>query len=587
MTLDIAELNRLNHAKVSRIIVRQRGPFLATLKPAGFLGGDLFARYRRATEGAGFDPAEKCQTAPVNKVAILLGRLQAEGFALEVEPALAATIQAASREAEQNYEQAARHAKRVDLELRERGLELYPFQKEGIAWLSKRAGAMLSDEMGLGKTIQAIVALPEMAPVLVVCPALVKGTWGRELGKWRPDYRVTVLAGKGSFRWPVPGEVVITNYDVLPETVAEETGEIDRYGKKLKVHFLPKEIQDACPKSLQVIGDEIHLTKNSKAKRTLAWRAITSTAIAGGGRIVGLTGTPMLNETPELWSVLVGLGLAQEAFGSYDGFFTLMGGKKVKYGTEWGTPSPMVGPRLARVTLRRKRAEVLPQLPGKTYRDIDVEVTAKVLKKIPDAPPEWETLDAKSDLPSFTGYSAARMALAEAKIPAMLELVESFEEQGEKLVVFSAHLGPINELARRPGWAIITGDTAPALRTEIEEKFQRGELKGLGATIQAGGVGITLTAASHALFVDQAFTPALNAQAEDRICRIGQTRGCVITRLVADCKLDRAIHGLITRKQFLISASVDAAVGTAPDVEDAGVGWDALVSASEPGSDAQ
>jgi SNF2 family DNA or RNA helicase len=155
--------------------------------------------------------------------------------------------------------------------------------------------------------------------------------------------------------------------------------------------------------------------------------------------------------------------------------------------------------------------------------------------------------------------SEVRASLATAKIPALVEIVADIEEADEPIVVFSAHRAPIDHLGTRDGWAAITGDTPATARTEIEARFQRGELRGVAATIQAGGVAITLTRAHRAVFVDQDWTPALNAQAEDRICRIGQDRGVIITRLIADHTLDRRIAEVLASKTAIIDGSVDAA----------------------------
>jgi SNF2 family DNA or RNA helicase len=178
----------------------------------------------------------------------------------------------------------------------------------------------------------------------------------------------------------------------------------------------------------------------------------------------------------------------------------------------------------------------------------------------------WERYESYLDdpqhtesLPAFELLSAARAALATAKIPALLELVEDLEEQEEPCVIFSAHRAPIDALAEREGWAVITGDTSATKRTEIEEKFQRGELRGIGATIAAGGTAITLTRASRMIFVDRDWTPALNEQAEDRIHRIGSKKPVLYTNLVADHVLDRRIAEVLGRKRALIDASVDAA----------------------------
>jgi hypothetical protein len=68
-----------------------------------------------------------------------------------------------------------------------------------------------------GKTVQALRALPKDARCLCVVPACVKYNWRDECNKWRPDLEAVVLNGKTAFRWPAPGQVVIINYDVLPE----------------------------------------------------------------------------------------------------------------------------------------------------------------------------------------------------------------------------------------------------------------------------------------------------------------------------------------------------------------------------------
>jgi len=126
------------------------------------------------------------------------------------------------------------------------------------------------------------------------------------------------------------------------------------------------------------------------------------------------------------------------------------------------------------------------------------------------------------------------------------------------------------------------GGTPNDERTSIEESFQRGELLGIAATIQAGGVAITLTRSHHALFTDLEWTPALNAQAEDRICRIGQTNGCIITRLQANHVLDERINELLSQKQTLITSSVDAArvvESATPDISDCDFGL--MIKAAE------
>jgi SWI/SNF-related matrix-associated actin-dependent regulator 1 of chromatin subfamily A len=217
--------------------------------------------------------------------------------------------------------------------------------------------------------------------------------------------------------------------------------------------------------------------------------------------------------------------------------------------------------------LRRRRTEVLPDLPTKTHIDISApiddvtraladEVIAKLREKGIDIAAALEN----SKLPViFELISKVRGALATAKIPAMLEAIEEIEATGEPQLVFCAHRAPIDLLEGRPGWAVITGDVSPDKRSAIVHEFQSGRLRGVGITIKAGGVGLTLTRAHQALFVDLEWTPALNCQAEDRIVRIGQDRGCIIRRLIAAHELEERVAEKLLEKQLLIDGSVERA----------------------------
>jgi hypothetical protein len=160
-------------------------------------------------------------------------------------------------------------------------------------------------------------------------------------------------------------------------------------------------------------------------------------------------------------------------------------------------------------------------------------------------------------IPNFEQFSEIRARLAEARIPAVVEIVESYEESDTPLVVFSAHKAPVKVLGDREGWDCITGDTPPKERRDIVKAFQSGQLKGVACTVQAGGVGITLTRASTALFVDLDWTPAWNLQAEDRLRRIGQTKKVLIQHLQSNHPLDKHIQKLIRYKMELMQKSLD------------------------------
>ncbi len=569
----------------SFVVIRSRG-----------LPLERFKAFREAIEGARFDRPRRANLAQLDKVPTILRKLREGNFPVDVQPALVRALQEHTAQQWIDLKGAQERATKIDAELKARGMSLYPFQRTGTSWLATRTGALLSDEMGLGKTIQALTALPAAVPVLVVAPAVAKGVWLRELTKWRPQLRVSVLKGRDSFRWPEQGEVLVTNYDILPEIHAKTcpgtlpaepcggclTG-INGMGIRVKMpghkkgcnekgNLLEARPCPGCHKILKtsradtvIVADEAHALKSSKARRTQRFRALSEAVRENDGRVWLLTATPLLNNPQELWNVYAAAGLAQEAFGTWKTFIKLFEGRSLFFGGyEWGTPQGEVAERIRRVALRRIRNEVLPDLPEKTHRELVVDIDRKALSACDKYMEEIGGLDQlihliEKDGIKFDTMSRVRSALATAKTPAMMALIPEFEDAGEPVVVFSAHRFPIDLLKKRPGWRVITGDTNPKERTEIEEQFQRGELKGVGCTIKAGGVAITLTRAHQSIFVDREYTPALNNQAEDRICRIGQTRGCIITILVADHQLDIRLAELLTRKQRLISQSVDAA----------------------------
>jgi hypothetical protein len=208
--------------------------------------------------------------------------------------------------------------------------------------------------------------------------------------------------------------------------------------------------------------------------------------------------------------------------------------------------------------LRRTKPEVLTHLPPKTYQDVLVEVGSKKLLKMSEKMMTMLVEHGSENIPDFTEFSRVRAELAKDRISALEDIVESFEEANEPVVVFSAHRAPIEAMGKRDGWAVIMGDTNPDDREDAVMAFQAGMLKGIACTIKAGGVGITLTKSSKMVFCDLEWNPALNLQAEDRICRIGQTASNLqYIRLVSDCPMDLHVLKLIDKKKTMIEAAIE------------------------------
>jgi len=525
-----------------RVILRENEHKHVVVESLGYLGGS-FDKFKRSVAGARFNWDRKEWAAESIEVAMrIAAKLRDAGFAVVMTPWVREQIEGEAVATKKSVLGAVERLREVEKQLAARGKFLFEFQRQDVLWLSSRKRSINCNEQGLGKTVQALAALPknEECGTIVVGPAIAKGVWKREAAAWRPDLEVTVLEGRKSFRMPRRGEMVVLNYDILPDS-------------RVATALMSK----ARDHEVCLVGDEAHMLKSYKSERHKRFAALADKA----DRVMLLTGTPLPNKPPELWTLLQLAGVALETFGSYREFVRLFSGKKLPFGGyEWGDPMPECGDRLKTALVRHTKQEVLKDLPAKTYQVIEVDVSA-ASRKVLDS--ELEALGptflrAKdiSEIP-FHMLSRSREVLARCKLGAVEEFVEGFEDSGTPIIVFGAHRAVVDELGKRPGWASITGDTKD--RSKIEESFQRGELKGLSATIQAAGTALTLTRSWNVLFVDRSYTPADNEQAEDRANRIGQTNGVNIYDMVADHVIDKRVFEITTLKRRRIDHSVERA----------------------------
>jgi len=278
------------------------------------------------------------------------------------------------------------------------------------------------------------------------------------------------------------------------------------------------------------------------------------------GWSVGLTATPMMNEPSELFVLCEVFGVERLAWDNWPAYVRLFGGVQDHWGRmHWHLrDQAQARERLARVSLRRRQADVLPDLPSLSYRQIPVTLPRNLIKELDSLGKvmaheldEWEFHDT---MPDFTNWSEAKSELAALKYHIASDLAKEFELAREPVLVFSDHRFCIDALGKRPGWAVITGDTKPNKRQDIVDKFQLDSYHGLAMTIKAGGVGFNLTNASHVLFIDRAVTPSLNFQAICRAWRSGQKNPVLVTDLICTHPLERRIHKILMTKQILIES---------------------------------
>ncbi len=533
--------------------------------------GSPTLEYRQACAGARYDMTTGRSVAPTVEVAMRISeRLTKLGHVVLMEDELRGLLVSEAASTRSNVVDARDRLERFEAIAAKSGRSLFPFQRQDVLWISSRKRIVNCNEMGLGKSVETLAALPERGANVVVCPAIAKGVWMREAARWRPDLKPIIINGHGNFRFPLRNELVILNYDILPTDFDEADARYVEFMKSQGIEFV-------------VVGDEAHYLKNKRSMRSKAFAKLVSLA----SRAMLLTGTPLPNKPDELWNVLDVLGVAHEAFVSKKEFARVFNGTEVWHncgeceaclanparepgtklkcarrrwrGYDWGEPTPEAGERLKTVLVRHLRSEVLPDLPGKIHRIIDVDPTSRkdldmTLAEFPGFL-EYEDLS----LIPFDKMSRARALLCNLKLDAALDIAREHEDMKEPLVVFSAHRAVIDVLAKRPGWAGIVGGIDNDKRTQIEDDFQAGKIFAIAATIGAASTAITLTRSKHVYFVDHSWVPADNQQAEDRVCRIGQTRGVIVSHLVIDHPLDAHMFKLLAKKQGIIDSSVEKA----------------------------
>lgn len=450
----------------------------------------------------------------------------------------------------------------------------FDYQVTGVRWLDAVKAGLLADEPGLGKTFQACGAAD--ARVIVVCPAAMRVEWQREFTKWRPEFTSYIVTGTKPLD---PGllwqyDVIIVNYDILSAHVEAIT---------------------AVPVTTLIV-DEAHNVKTLKAfgktaklsgsKRSIAVAQIAAHATE---KRFFLTGTPLENRPIELWPILYMIN--PQRFWNYalygqffcDGKLAEVGrrGQRVKtWDFSGASNTPKLHRLLSQMMLRRKK-EIL-NLPPKRRQTIYVPLDDKTGREYASALRDFVAWTEENGgpiavikhlaSPAVTKLTALRKLAAIGKIDAAIEwIVAHAEGTGRPLVVMAHHrdvtVGLSDKLReiefRTPSGprkfrvGQIIGGMSEKERTSDKDSFQRGEIDVIVCSIQAAGVGLTLTRASDTLFVERAWKPALLVQAEDRIYRIGQKNSCTITYLDAAGTVDEWLQILLKDKQSTVSGVVD------------------------------
>ncbi len=439
--------------------------------------------------------------------------------------------------------------------------ELRPYQVEGVQWLKRLhesgCNGCLADDMGLGKTLQTLTLLQslkekgELNTSLLVAPVVTLANWEREIERFCPEIRFYRHAGN---KRPKDSSA-FGDYDLII----------------LSYHTLRNDVDIFMDYSFDyIILDEAHYIKNHSSRIYKAIRTLQA------AHRLSLTGTPLENNTMELWSQFSFLnpGLLGGRQHFYRNF-TLPIEKK-------GDEQSMEALRetVAPFLLRRKKEDVLDDLPPKEiiihYSDMGTE-QARLYKKYRDyyrarvmGLLDDEGLAGGTSIqifqfllklrqlaiyPPLTGEEEA-LQVGSSKMDALWDILDEVQRENHKILVFSQFLGSLEAMGkycREREWkySSITGQT-PDRDKEIQQFQQEKDRRIFLLSLKAGGVGINLTAADYVVIFDPWWNPSVERQAIDRAHRMGQTRKVLSYKMITRGSIEEKILKMQQEKTALM-----------------------------------
>ncbi|MEW9698611.1 SNF2 helicase associated domain-containing protein [Paenibacillus sp. SI8] len=428
---------------------------------------------------------------------------------------------------------------------------LRDYQKYGFGWMKTlahyRFGGILADDMGLGKTLQSIAfivsMLPEIRerklPAIIVSPASLVYNWRNEFKKFAPELLVVIADGTRVERTKILKHAA--NVDVIIASYPLLRRDIDLYVDS-SFHTL--------------ILDEAQVFKNYATQTAQAVKVIRAQYR------FALTGTPVENRLEELWSI-------------FDAVFpALFPARKAFNELSRETVAKRIRPFL----LRRLKTDVLKELPEKieSLQASELLPEQKKLYAAYLAELQQETLKhlneqgfQKNRIKILAGLTRLRQLCchpslfvedytgSSAKFEQLLEIIEDCRSAGKRLLIFSQFTQMLALMERELSvqgvpYFYLDGQTPPAERVELCNRFNGGERDLFLLSLKAGGTGLNLTGADTVVLYDLWWNPAVEQQAADRAHRIGQQNVVQVIRLVTQGTVEDKMYELQQRKKNLI-----------------------------------
>jgi len=289
---------------------------------------------------------------------------------------------------------------------------------------------------------------------------------------------------------------------------------------------------------------------------------------------IAMTGTPLMNTPLDLYIIFKWLGYDTHSFYAFKNHYCIFGGYG-GYETVGYKNLDELQDRLNKFMLRRLKNDVL-DLPDKLYIDEYVEMTPKQsqiykevsmeikahIDEIAISPNPLAQLIRLRQATGYTGILSSTIKES-AKLDRMEELVDETIANGQKVVIFSNWTQMTDAIydrlfSKQYGIMRITGETPDNTRQDIVNSFQNTDMcQVLIGTIGAMGTGLTLTAGTVEIFMDEPWNKALKEQAEDRCHRIGAKQNVTIYTLLTKNTIDERIHDIVEQKGAMSDAIVD------------------------------
>ncbi|WP_294946672.1 DEAD/DEAH box helicase [uncultured Microbacterium sp.] len=461
-----------------------------------------------------------------------------------------------------------------------KGLEIMPHQSRFLE--AVRAGHrsfLLADEPGLGKTAQSVLAasVADAYPLLAVVPNVVKMNWAREVERWTPQRRATVIHGDGD-TVDAFADVFIVNYEVLDRHLSW-LGSLGLKG---------------------MVVDEAHFIKNLSSQRS-------QNVLALGGRIreqvrnplmLALTGTPLINDVEDFDAIWRFLGWTN---GEKPGPELME-----KLDATGFTPADKAFYPEARDAVismgivRRKKKDVAADLPDKLVADLPVELDDEFGRSIREAERELgsrlaakyrriieargdkvligevdedivrlvahgELEEAKASAAGADNVFTMVRKIGQAKAHLAADYAVQLQRSVGKVVFFAKHIDVMD--AAEAHFAAsglrtisIRGDQTTTARQQAIDAFNTDPGVAIAVcSLTAAGVGLNMQAASNVVLAELSWTAAEQTQAIDRVHRIGQDEPVTAWRIIAAHTIDTKIAELIDSKQGLAQRALDGA----------------------------